>query len=416
MTVFLDHQSSTPVLPEVLEGMRPYFLELSGSPSSLHQHGLRAREALQRAREAFAALIGAESSDDIIFTSSGTEATNLAIKGVAFAGRRHGNHIVATAAEHPAVQKSVEFLQQQGFSSTWVPVDREGWVDPAAVSKALTDQTVLVCVHHANHDVGTIQSISQIAEIANQRGIPVFVDATTSAGWLPIDVQSMGVGLLSLAPHRFYGPKGVGALYRHRGVRLTSLLHGGDQEHGHRAGMENIPAIVGGGIAAEVAARDLSQRRIHTERLQRGLWDQLRSALPYLALHGPEPGPKRISTNLNISAEFTEGEGQLLSLDMAGIAVASGTSCVSKSMRLSPVLSAMGVDPALARASIILTLGKDNTPAEMEHFVATFARVITNLRGMSPLWEEFQRGLLDSIVQPRQPRLETSDSRLAAKR
>jgi len=227
--VFLDHQATTPVLPEVFEAMRPFFSEACGSPSSLHQLGLRARDALARARAQVAALINAESPDEIVFTSGGTESANLAVKGTAYANQRRGDHIVISEIEHPSIINSVEFLEKRGFNCTRVKVDPEGFVDPADVRAALTEKTILICVHHVNHDIGTIEPIREIGELALGKGIPLFVDAAASGGWLPIDVQAMGVKLLSLSPHRFYGPKGVGVLYRNRRARLASLLHGGVQ-------------------------------------------------------------------------------------------------------------------------------------------------------------------------------------------
>ncbi len=402
-TAFLDHQSATPVLPEVWEAMRPFFTEMFGNPSSLHQHGVRARDAIALARTRFAALIHAESPDQILFTSGGTEAANLAVKGVAWANQRRGKHLVVSAIEHPAVLNSVEFLETQGFTCTRVPVDREGLVDPEAVRDALTSETLLVCLHHVNHDVGAIQPIRQVAEAAADKGIPLFVDAVASAGWLPIDVQAMGISLLTLTAHRFYGPKGVGILYRNRRVRLANLIHGGDQEGGRRAGTENVPAIVGGGVAAEQALRCLSERRLHTAALQARLWDRIRTTIPYVALNGPRVGPGRISTNLNVSAEFTEGEGQLLSLDMLGVAIASGPSCVSKARKVPPVLQAMGIDRSLAEASVIFSLGKDNTEQEIDYGADAYRRVVEKLRAMSPFWDEFRRGMIDSVVQPRAP-------------
>lgn len=390
--VYFDHQASTPVLPEVLEAMRPWFSENFGSASSLHRYGVNAREALEHAREQMAALINAESPEDIIFTSSATESANLAVKGAAYANQRRGKHIVASAIEHPAVLNSIEFLKTQGFTSTLVKVDRQGVVDPKDVAGAITEETVLVAVHHVNHDIGTIEPIREIAEVVADRGIPLFVDAAASGGWLPIDVQALGAGLLSLAPHRFYGPKGAGVLYRNRRARVAPILHGGVQEGGRRAGTENIPAIVGAGMAAEVAKRELSQRATHTVRLQRRLWDGLKSSIERITLNGPEPGPGRISTNLNISSEFTEGEGQALMCDVNGIAVASGTSCVSKALKISHVLSAIGLEHSRASANIILSLGKDNTEEDVAYFLATFPKIIGKLRGMSPMWEEFAKG------------------------
>jgi cysteine desulfurase len=397
-TVFLDHQSSTPVLPEASEAMRLYLLDFYGNPSSLHRHGHRARGALAKARAQFAELINAQSPDDLIFVSGGTEAANLAVKGAAWANQGRGRHIVVSATEHPAVLNSVEFLQTQGFSCSRVPVDRFGFVDPERVRAELKDETILVCVHHVNHEVGAIEPIQQISQVARERGVPLFVDATASAGWLPIDVQALGVDLLSLTAHRFYGPKGCGVLFRQRGVRLTSLIHGGDQERGRRAGTENIPAIVGAGIAAESARLHLETRRAHTADLQKQLWAKLRSGVPQLTLNGPEPGPDRLSTNLNVSAAFTEGEGQLLALDMAGVAVASGAMCVSKAVKTSHVLEALGIDRALAQASVVFSLGKDNTQAEVDFTVAAYQKVVEKLRRFSPSWDEFQQGMLTPAV------------------
>jgi cysteine desulfurase len=397
-SVYLDHQAATPLLPEAFEAMRPFFTEAFGSAGSLHSHGLRARDALARAREQMAGFINAESPEDIIFTSDGTESANLAIKGVAYANQRRGQHLVVSATEHPSVLGSVEFLEKQGFTCTKVAVDSNGFVAPEAVRAALTDQTSLVAVHHANHDLGTLEPVRAIGELADERGIPFYVDAEASAGWLSIDVQAMGASLLSFSPHKLYGPKGVGVLYRHRRARLEGILHGGVQEGGRRAGAENVPAIVGAGVAAEIAARDLAKRGAHVARLQQRLWDGLRAKIPYLKLNGPEPGPQRLPTNLNLSAEFVEGEGLLLMLDARGIAVASGTSCVSKALKVSHVLSAIGLDHALGQAAILLTLGKDNTDTDIDYVLETLPQVVSKLRGMSPAWDEFQRGALKSAI------------------
>ena len=399
--VFLDHQSTTPVLPEVLAAMNPFFAGTFGSPSSLHRLGLRARDALAKAREQVAALINAESPDDILFTSGGTESANLAVKGSAYANQRRGNHIVLSEIEHPSVIHSVDFLQRQGFASTRVKVDAHGFVDPQDVRAAINDKTILICVHHANHDIGAIEPVREIALIAAGKGIPLFVDATASGGGLPIDVQAMGIQLLSLSAHRFYGPKGAGVLYRNRGTRLASLLHGGVQEGGLRAGTENVPAIVGAGAAAEIARRELLRRMAHTVRLQKRLWEGIKAKVPCVKLNGPEPGPRRISTNLNVSAEFIEGEGLVLMLDMQGVAVAGGPSCVSKSLQVSPVLTAIGLDHSLAQGSVILSLGKNNTGEEVDYVIETFAKVAARLRDLSPIWDEFQRGRLDSLISPR---------------
>ena len=396
--VYLDHQASTPVLPEVCEAMRPYFTDVQGNASSMHAHGLRAREALAKARAQVAALIHAESPDDIIFTSNGTEAANLAVKGLAWANQRHGNHLIASAIEHPAVLNSIEFLEKRGFEATRGRVDGVGRVDPADVRAAMTEKTILICTHLSNHDLGTRQAIREIGEIAGNAGIPLFVDGSFGGGWLPVDVQALGIRLLSLAPHRFYGPKGVGVLYRHRTARLANLIHGGNQEGGRRAGTENVAAIVGAGVAAERAARDLEARMRHTSSLQQRLLEQLRTKVTHTRLNGPEPGPDRLGTHLNLSVEFVEGEALMLHLDLKGAAITSGTSCVSRSMKISPALAAIGLDHALARGSVLMTLGKENTAEEIDWFSTAFADSVEHLRKQSPAWEDFQRGAIRSVT------------------
>jgi cysteine desulfurase len=397
-SAYFDYQSSTPVLREALEAMAPYWRDVFASGSALHQQGLQVREALALAREQVAGLINAVSPEEIIFTSGGTESANLAVKGAAWASRRRGNHIVCSAIEHPAVLRSLEFLERRGFQSTRVAVDGQGFVDPAAVEEALREETVLVCVHHVNHDIGTIEPIREIAAVAGERGIPVYTDAGASGGWLPIDVQAMGVSYLSLSPHRFFGPKGVGFLYRNRRAQLQAVQHGGLQEGDRRAGTENVPAIVGAGVAAAVAARELLERRTHTTRLQVQLWDGIRERVPHTRLNGPKPGPMRVSTNLNLCVEFVEGEGIALMCDMRGIALASGASCVSKSMKGSPVLEAIGLDRSLAQSNVILSIGPDNTEVEAGYFLEIFPQVVEKLRGMSPWWEEFQSGQIQSQI------------------
>ncbi len=399
--VYLDHQAATPLLPEVFDAMKPYFTEHYGNASSLHQHGLRVRDALKKARQQTAALIHAESEEEIFFTSDGTESSNLAIKGVAYANERKGKHLVVTATEHPSVMNSVEFLEKQGWTCTRIPVTPEGLINPADVAAAITPQTVLVAVHHVNHDIGAIQPVAEVGRLCAEKGVPLYVDCEASAGWLPIDVREFGASLVSFSPHRFYGPKGVGILYRNKRARLVSILHGGVQEGGRRAGTENIPAIVGAGVAAEIAQRELPARMAHTAHLQQRLWDGLRTHIEFIKLNGPVPGPRRISTNLNLSTEFIEGEGQLLLCDLNGIAVASGSSCVSKSLKISHVLAAIGLDHALAQGNLILTLGMANTEEDIDYVIETFAKIVAKLRNMSPMWEEFESGEIDSVIAPR---------------
>lgn len=397
-SVYLDHQSSTPVLPEVFEAMRPYFTEFFGNPSSHHQQGLRARDALASARAQVAELIHAESPEEIIFTSDGTESANLAIKGVAYANQRKGNHLIVSQTEHPSVLNSVEFLQKQGFSCTRVKVDSQGGVDVGEIAAAITEKTILIAIHHANHDIGTIQPIAEIAALAGERGIAFYADAEASTGWVPLDVRKLGVNLLSFSPHRFYGPKGVGILYRNRNARMMGILHGGMQENGRRAGIENIPGIVGAGVAAHLANRDLASRSSHVARLQEKLWGEMKRKIPNIRLNGPEPGAKRVPTNLNIAFELIEGEGLMLACDMSGIAIASGSSCLSKTLKSSYVLDAIGLDPELARGSVILSLGKENMLADIDYTVETFSKIVEKLRVMSPLWDEFKKGSIGSAL------------------
>ena len=398
--VYLDHQTTTPTLPEAVQAMIPYFTEAFGSPSSLHRYGLQVRDALKEARQQLARLINAESEEDLILTSGGTEASNLAIKGFADANHRKGNHIVVSAIEHPSVMNSLEYLTKHGFEITQVPVDDIGRINPEDVRAAITDKTVLVAVHLVNHDIGTIQPVKEIAKVAAEKNIAVYVDALAAAGWMPIDVRDLGVQLLSFSPHRFYGPKGVGVLYRNRKARVTSHIHGGVQEGGRRAGTENVPAIVGAGVAAEIAMRDMKQRVEHVAQLQERLYAGLWKRIPYIKLNGPKPGPLRICNTLNLSTEFIEGEGQLLLLDNMGIAVASGSSCVSKSLKVSHVLSAIHLDHALAQGNIIMSLGKDNTAEDVDYVVDTFAKIVDRLRNMSPMWKEFEEGVIDSVISP----------------
>jgi cysteine desulfurase len=399
-SVYLDHQTTTATLKEAVEAMIPYYTEVFGSPSSLHHYGLQVREALKEARQKIARMINAESEEDLILTSGGTESANLAIKGFADANHRKGNHIVVSAIEHPSVMNSVEYLTKHGFEVTQVPVDTIGRINPEDVRAAITDKTILVCVHLVNHDIGTIQPVKEIAKITAAKGIALYADALAAAGWMPIDVQDLGVQLLSFSPHRFYGPKGIGVLYRNRKARVTSHIHGGVQEGGRRAGTENVPAIIGAGVAADFAVREMSQRVEHVSMLQRRLHDGLWKHIDYLKLNGPLPGPLRICNTLNLSTEFIEGEGQLLLLDYQGIAVASGSSCVSKSLKVSHVLSAIKLDHALAQGNIIMSLGKDNTVEDVDYVIETFPKIVDKLRNMSPMWKEFEEGVIDSVIAP----------------
>ncbi len=364
-----------------------------GSPSSLHRFGLDARAALTAAREQVAALINAESPEEIIFTANAAEAANLAIVGTVEANRRFGGkRVVLSAAEHPSVIDPALALENGGIDCEEVGVDSVGAIDLARLEGVLSDDCLLLATHHANHDLGTIQSVAGIGEIAMEKGAPYFVDASFSGGWLPVDVRAMRASLLSLEPNRFHGPKGVGVLYRQRRARVHPLIRGGSQEDGRRAGEENLPAIVGAGVAAEIALRELEVRRESVARIQAGLWNGLRERVPQLKLNGPEPGAGRLPTNLNLSVEFVEGEGVALRADLKGLAIGSGSACVSKALKVPRALAAIGLDPALAQGGVILSPGAMNLEAEVNEAVEILAGVIEDLRGMSPTWEEFKAG------------------------
>ena len=378
--IYLDYVSATPLHPEVREAMRPFLEERFGNPASLHLYGLQARDALKEAREKIARFINAPSPDEIVFTSDGTEAMNLAVKGVAWANRERGNHIVASAIEHPGVLRSLEFLETQGFECTRVPVDSVGRVSPESIREALTDQTILVASHFANHDLGTIQPIKELSMITREAGVPLYVDAESAAGWKAVDLQDLGADLLSLSPHRFYGPKGVGVLWRSGRVPIQSLIHGGEQEHGLRGGVENVAAITGAGTAAELMSADETTLGV----LQRGLWLGIKSALPNVHLNGPEPdeGRNRMVNVLNVSFSGTEGEGVALASDMRGLVIASGPACRGKALRTSPTLKALGLEDDLARANVLLSLGRETTSEEVAAAAKLLAQVVERLRAM----------------------------------
>lgn len=396
--VYLDHNSATPVLPEVREAMLPFFSERFGNPSSLHRHGIAARDALGTAREQVASLISADRPENIIFTSSGTESINMAIAGMATHAKRSGNHIVCTATAHPAVIETIEFLKNDGIKCTKVPVDHAGKVDPARVKKAMTEETFLLVTHAANYDIGTIQPLLQLGEIAANHDASFMVEANYGGGWLPLEVEVYGIDLLTLSPHRFYGPKGVGVLYRNPRSRLAPIFHGGSQENGFRAGTENLPAIVGAGVAAEIAKTEMGNWVEHVGKLQSRLWNTIKETVPLIKLNGAEPGPQRLVTNLNVSAEFTEGEGLMLMSDAKGFSIGAGTACVVRNQKHSPVLEAMGVSPELAKAAVIISPGKDTTEEEIDRFAEVFPELVAKLRKMSPNWDLYQAGRYKSEV------------------
>ena len=377
--VYLDHLSGGPLASEVRAAMRPWLEEIHGNASSLHWHGLKAREALDTAAAQCAAMIGAP-ADDLVFTSSGTEANNLAVKGVAEAQRERGSHLILSNIEHPSIDQSVAWLEQQGFTATRVPVDGEGRLTAAAVAESVTDQTILIATHHANHDLGTVQDLPALGAVAAERGIPLLIDATASGGWLPVDVEAHPISLLTLAPHRFGGPQGVGVLYRNRCVPLSPQLHGGGQQGGQRAGTENLAAIVGAGAAATLPVIEVGPLQ---EQLHAGLQERIEK----ISLNGPTPGVERLPTQLNYSMAGLEGEGLALALDMQGVAIASGAACVTQNLAIPPALAAIGLDVAQAKGNVLLSLGRDISTADIDHVLEIIPKQVDKLRALSPTWD-----------------------------
>lgn len=385
MRIYLDHAATTPIDPRVLEEMAPYFSEIFGNPSSVYSEGRKAKKALEMARDKIAKLLGANDSQEILFTGSGSEADNLAIFGVAHAYRNRGNHIITSSIEHHAVLDTCKSLEKQGFFVTYLPVDEHGLVSPEEVRKAMTDQTVLVSVMLANNEVGTIEPIAEIASIVKEKGAFFHTDAVQAVGSIPINLQDLGVDLLSLSAHKFYGPKGVGALFLRDGVRLEKLIHGGAQERGLRAGTENVAGIVGMAKALELALAELEETLPKITNLRDYLVSRLLSEFSQVHLNGHPT--RRLPGNVNLSFRFVEGESILLNLDLKGIAASSGSACASASLDPSHVLLAMGINQEMAHSSLRLSIGKENTREELDYLLDALAEIINRLRGMSPLCE-----------------------------
>jgi cysteine desulfurase len=384
----LDHMAAAPLLPEVVEEMTPYLTEKFGNPSSIHSLGEDIEEALTESREHVAALIGAN-ADEIVFTSGGTEANNFALKGVIQALRSRGNHLITSPIEHFSIMHAVKALEKQGVEVTRVPVDRYGMVDPDDVKKAVTDRTVLISVMHANNEVGTIQPIKEIGAVAREHNIPFHTDAVATAGVIPTDVNDLNVDLLSLSANPFYGPLGVGALYVRKGTRIAPLLDGGIQEGGMRAGTENVLGIVGMGKAAEIALRDMQSRIDHLVPLRNRLMKEIPQVVDEVAVAGhPEI---RLPNNVSVLVRYVEGESMLLFLDMEGVKIASGSACISRSLKVSHVMLSMGIDAGEAQGSLLLTLGKDNTDKDVDDFLRILPPIVQRLRDMSPLYKKSTR-------------------------
>jgi len=383
--VYLDYAATTPCDPEVIKAMEPYFFDKFGNASSIHAYGQEAKAAIEDAREKVASFLGAK-PDEIVFTSGGTESDNFALEGVAYALQKKGNHIITTAIEHHAVGEPCKFLEKQGFKVSYVGVDKYGLVSPEDINKAITDKTILISVMHANNEIGTIQPIAEIGKIARDKGIYFHTDAVQTVGHIPVNVDELNVGLLSLSSHKFYGPKGAGALYIRKGTRLMRFLHGGDQEKGRRASTHNTPGIVGLGKAIELCKEKMEGE----EKFQSSLRDKLIKGIPdkipeaYLNGHPDE----RLPNNVNFSIKYIEGESILLSLDMLGIAASTGSACTSSSLEPSHVLLALGLSHEIAHGSLRITLGRWTKEEDINYLLEHLPKIVEKLRAMSPLYDK----------------------------
>ena len=384
--VYLDYASAAPLLPEVREAMLPYLGELFGNPSSLHDWGDATREAVYTARSQVAKLVGT-AADEIIFTGSGSESNNLAIKGLALAQQNKGKHILISAIEHFSVMHSVKTLEKWGFEFSLIPVDKYGVVEPAEVKKRIRKDTILISVMHANSEVGTIEPIEEIARITREAGVIFHTDASATAGTIPVNAKELGVDALSMAGNQFYGPAGIGALWLRKGVRIIPLIDGGIQEDGRRAGTENVPAIAGMGKAAELAARSIPERIKQISPLRDHLLTQLPRTIEHAVASGhPE---HRLPGNASFCIRFIEGEAMLMLLNSQGVASTSGSACTSRALKASHVLIAMGITHELAQGSILFSLGLDNTMEDINHVLTVLPPIVNRLRQMSPLYDKF---------------------------
>ena len=380
--IYLDYNATTPLRPEVRDAMMPYLTEAFGNGSSIHAYGREARNAIDTAREQVAELIGAKSASEIVFSGSGTEADNHAIKGLAELqkSRGEGNHIITSSVEHHAVLHTCQYLEQRGFEVTYLPVDRYGRVDVDQLNSAIRDTTVLISIMHVNNENGTIQPLEKICEIGIEHEIPVHTDAVQSVGKLDLNVQDIGVNLLSLSAHKIYAPKGIGVLYIRRGTRLANLVHGGSHERNRRAGSENVPAIVGLGVAAELANKDREEYAFHLDKMTQRLRKGLDTNIDKIHYNGhPDhcaPG------TLNVSFESVEGESLILRLDMEGICVSTGSACTSGSMEPSHVLAALGLPPRLAQGTVRFSLGRHTTEEEIDTVIEKLPNVIKQMRSL----------------------------------
>jgi cysteine desulfurase len=383
--IYMDHAATTPTDPEVVRTMLPWFTEEYGNPATLYTIGLNAARALEEARATVADVLGAQ-PDEIYFTSGGTESNNWAIKGTADAQRRKGKHLITSTIEHHAVLEPFEFLQKQGYDVTLVPVDSTGLVDPEEIRKALRPDTILISIMHANNEVGTIEPIEEIGAIAREAGVLFHTDAVQSVGKIPVDVNRLNVDMLALSGHKLYGPKGVGALYIRKRVRVTPLMHGGNQEHRRRAGTHNMPGIIGLAKAMELSAGRLAEESARETGLRDRLWKGLQERIPDIALNGHPD--RRLPNTLNFRVEGIEGEAMILCLDMNRINVSSGSACTTGSLDPSHVLLAMGIPAELAHGSQRISLGRGTTDLDIDYYLDVFPPIVARLREMSPVYNK----------------------------
>ena len=377
--IYLDHAATTPLSKTVLEKMLPYFNLFSGNASAIYATGREARKAVENARRQTAKAIGAD-AHEILFTSGGSESDNLAIKGTAYALKDKGKHIITSAIEHPAVLNTCRWLEKQGYNVTYILPDKEGRIDPDTIRNAVRDDTILISIMTANNEIGTIEPIDRIGDIAKEKDVVFHTDAVQAAGSIPIDVNSMNADLVSLSAHKFGGPKGTGALYVRQGTRLCSLIHGGEQERGLRAGTENVPGIVGLGQAIEEACKNMEVNTLKSKVLRDRLISGILDYIPDAYLNGPTD--ERLPNNCSVSFDRIDGEALLLRLDLAGIAASSGSACTSGSQKISHVLRAIGMTDAQAKGTLRLTVGCENTEAEINETVKVLKDIVEDLRSM----------------------------------
>ena len=386
-TIYMDHVAANPLHPEVLDAMLPYFRENYSNPLSLYEPGIKAREAIENARASTAGLIKAKPKE-IIFTSSGAESNNFALKGIAYALQNKGKHIIVSKVEHHSVLNTARFLEKQGFVVTYLRVDNSGMADPESVRNAITDETILISIIHASPEIGTIQPIAEIGRIAKEKGVLFHTDAVASVGNIPVDAGALNADLMSFSAHQFYGPKGAAALYVREGTRIVPFIYGGIQEGGRRAGTENVPAIVGMGKAAEITKRDLQNRIDHVKPLRDSIISNTLKIDKVILTGHPE---QRLPAHASFVVEYIEGEAMLLLLAAKGIYSASGSACSSKALKSSPVLISIGIPVHLAQGSVVFTLGEGTTADDINYFNETFPQIISRLREISPYskgWEE----------------------------